>query len=331
MTTVWLGRGVSNNVALIEALSQKGCSVVLSHNAERWAGQQHAPSFREPDCSGVEYVQWCADMVKTYGFDYFMPGRCLGDFATANEDLKRKLVMGCAPERSNDLDDKALFYQQCQDAQLTCAADFAVFSDLNSFQSGMKRLNKQGHERLCFKPRKGVFGQGFRALTNASPLDTIVYGSSLALRASDFERWLAEASSPMADMILMPLFDGKEISVDGAFDGTHYRMVARVKNGTAGQRVVTTPEIYQIAENIARVFELRGIFNIQLMYHNNQPMVLEVNPRAAGGFGISCLADVDLFVAEVLSAPHQPAQGVIVPQREMDIVSHTHYAERRAD
>lgn len=329
MATVWLGRGVSNNVAFIDALQKQNCSVILSHHVEQWAGQEYAASFQEPDCSGEEYVQWCAEMVKTYGFDYFMPGRCLGDFSKFPSSMTHQLIMGCAPETINDLDDKAIFYRKCQDAGFDFASDFALFNNLETFQKGCDVLRSKGHEKLCFKPSKGVFGQGFRILTDKNPLESIVRGSSLALRTVDFERWLSESSGNMNEMILMPLFNGKEVSVDGSFDGTHYRMVAREKNGSAGQTIVTTASIYDRAEKVARLFGLRGVFNIQFMHHNEQAMILEVNPRAAGGIGISLLSDVEVVVADIFTAENGPVQGVIIPTREQEVVCESRYYERK--
>lgn len=330
MATVWLGRGVSNNVALIDALQKQNCSVVVSHHLEQWPGQQYASSFREPDCSGDAYVAWCAEMVETYGFDYFMPGRCLGDFSAFPSHIIDKLVMGCAPETINDLDDKAIFYQKCHDADFDFVADFAVFTDAASFKAGVEYLTSKGHDKLCFKPSKGVFGQGFRFFTEKNPLDSIVNSSSSALRKIDFERWLDENPDyVMEDMVLMPMFNGKEVSIDGSFDGTHYRMCARLKNGSAGQTIVTTPEIYNTAEKIARLFALRGVFNIQLMHHNGRAMVLEVNPRAAGGIGVSLLSGMDVIVPEIFGAGQQQAVDIITPDNERDIVCESRYYERK--
>lgn len=330
MSTVWLGRGVSNNVAFIDALQKQNCSVVVSHHLQKWAGQEYAASFREPDCNGEEYVQWCVDMVKTYGFDYFMPGRCLGAFSNFPQSMIHQLVMGCAPEAANDLDDKAIFYQKCHEAGLCFVSDFATFTNLESFRAAYNVLRGKGHERLCFKPSKGVFGQGFRILSENNPLDSIVRGSSLSLRTSDFERWLGESPNDMDEMILMPLFNGKEVSVDGSFDGTHYRMVARRKNGaSAGQTILTESSIYESAEAIARLFGLRGVFNIQFMYHNQQAMILEVNPRAAGGIGIGLLADIQIIVPEIFTAGTQSAHGVIVPRTEQNIVCESRYCVKK--
>ncbi len=331
MSTVWLGRGVSNNVAFIDALQQQNCSVVVSHHLNQWAGQEYAASFNEPDCSGEEYVQWCAEMVKTYGFDYFMPGRCLGDFSQFPSSMTHQLIMGCAPETINDLDDKAIFYQKCQNAGFDFASDFALFNNLDTFRQACELLRSKGHDQLCFKPSKGVFGQGFRVLTDKNPLESIVRGSSLALRTIDFERWLGESIENMDHMILMPLFNGKEVSVDGSFDGSHYRMVARRKNGAgAGQSILTDSSIYERAEKVARLFGLRGVFNIQFMHHNEQPMILEVNPRAAGGIGISLLSDVNIVSPEIFTAGNGTFEGVITPTREQEIVCESRYYERKS-
>lgn len=328
MKTVWLGRGVSNNVELIELLRGVGLFVAVSHHVDTWAGQQHADrSFQEPDVSGDEYVQWTAQMLRENNFDAFIPGRCLGDFERFPLDVMPKLLTGCSPQTINTLDDKALFYQLCQKAQLKSVADFEVFSTVEQFKKGYETLKSLGHETLCFKPVKGVYARGFRILTNRNPLDVIEHHGPYNIQPKDFVRWLEENPDyTLEPMVLMPLFNGKEYSVDGSFDGEHYRFVARQKNGTAGQVIETNPVLYDTALEIAKLFGLRGIFNIQLMDHHGSPMVLEVNPRPAGGMGASRLSDVAIVVPEIFNSIPVPSDvSMIVPQHRQEIISESHY------
>lgn len=330
MPTVWLGRGVSNNVALIEALKKISFSVVVSHISNEWAGSQYAKSFQEPDIKGIDYVNWTANIMKEEGFDYFIPGRCLGDFSHFPEELKDKLIMGCSPETSDELDNKALFYKKCKDAGFDFVADFQVFNDSVSFANAYGLLLKNNHERFCFKPSKAVFAQGFRILTNNNPLETIQYGSLHYLRISDFLKAFTDYPDyKMEDMILMPLFNGKEISVDGSFDGENYRMVARLKNGSSGQKIILDNDIYDSALKVAKLFNLKGIFNIQFMYHNEKAMLLEVNPRPAGGIATSLLSDVELITPEIFGIKnHKKSLIRLVPDKSKEIMSETVYYEK---
>lgn len=173
MTTVWLGRGVSNNIALIDAVSQLGCEVVVSHVAEKWAGQEHAVSFSEPNVAGAAYVEWMARTLEEKSIDFVIPGRCLGDFEHFPRALRQKLVLGCAPHLSNTVDDKGLFYHTCQEAVFDFVADCEVFANKDSFERARTLLREKGHNQLCFKPTKGVFGAGFRVLSEGNPLRTL--------------------------------------------------------------------------------------------------------------------------------------------------------------
>lgn len=331
MAVVWLGRGVSNNIALIEALKALSFSVVVSHIAEEWAGNQYAKSFQEPDLDGIDYVEWTADVMENEGFDYFIPGRCLGDFNHFPESLKQKLVMGCSPETCDDLDDKALFYKKCQEAGFPFVADFEVFTDKESFSNAHSKLSLK-HEKLCFKPVKGVFAQGFRILSENNPLDTIQNGSLYHLRLKDFLAAFDDYPDyEMQPTILMPAFNGKELSVDGSFDGADYRMVARIKNGASGQTILTDKKIYDAATDVAKLFKLKGIFNIQFMYYNDRLMILEVNPRPAGGIATSLFSDVDLICPGIfgIDSANRNKKN-LVPQKERVIVSETKYYEKIA-
>lgn len=328
MLKIWLGRGVSNNIPLIDALKNLSFSVVVSHVLEDWNGNQYAKSFQEPDINGIDYVNWTAETVKANSIDFFIPGRCLGDFHHFPEDMRNKLIIGCSPETSYELDDKALFYKKCKEAGFDFVADFETFNDNDSFANAYGNLLRAGYrDKLCFKPSKAVFAQGFRILTNENPLETIQYGSLHHIRIADLLKAFCDYPKyKMEKMILMPLFNGKEVSVDGSWDGDNYRLVARLKTGSSEQKIITDKEIYKYSLEVAHLFKLKGIFNIQFMYHNNKPMILEVNPRPAGGIGTSLLSGVELISPEVFGIKkHKKSLIRLMPDKSREIISETIY------
>lgn len=322
---IWLGRGISNNISLIQHLRSLEFTVFVSHILPEWSGKQYAISFQEPDLHGNDYIDWTYKTLKEENFDFFMPGRCLGDFQHFPAGLSNRLVLGCSPERINELDDKALFYKKCQSAGFDFVADFHVFNDRDSFLNSFNKLSTN-HNRICFKPSKGIFGQGFRVITDSNPLEIIEKGSSLHIRKKDILQAFDDYPEYiMKDMVMMPMFNGREISVDGSFDGLNYRLVARLKNNSGGQLIILDEQVYENSLKVANLFGLKGIFNIQFMLHDGIPMLLEVNPRPAGGIGMSLFSDVQIINNGVFGNNISGEDVLLKPKREDNIATEKIY------
>lgn len=298
MGCVWLGRGVSNNLGLIEALRRHGVRVIGSHWLTGWAGARYLDeTFQEPDLGGYGYRRWFEDVLRQrQDIDLAMPGRQLGAFAQASPDLLPRLLLGSVPAKLPCIDDKIQAYAWARAQGLEGAPDTAAFHDLETFDVGVRELRARGHQRLCCKPSVGIFGQGFRVLhDDRSLLDLVLHASPNALPMTVFRDGLA-ASGSIAPMVLMPAFNGPEVSLDGGWDGQGYRLVARQKHA-AGQKVLVDPVLERMGLAIAHAFELRGLFNIQVMQHDGRWWLLEINPRAAGGLEVASVTPVDVVGA----------------------------------
>ena len=72
--------------------------------------------------------------------------------------------------------------------------------------------------------------------------------------------------------------------------------VQRKKHPTQGygQEIDNNLEIAGMVERLTRHYRLNGLFNIQFKAGVNGPRLLEINPRASGGFGMACLSGANL-------------------------------------
>jgi len=95
----------------------------------------------------------------------------------------------------------------------------------------------------------------------------------------------------------MEYLPGPEYSVDlAARNGDMLAAVVRQKPLTGmGQLLVDFPEMLKAARRLVGEFDLNGVINIQFRDHSDGgARLLEINPRASGGIGMSCMSGVNL-------------------------------------
>ncbi len=150
------------------------------------------------------------------------------------------------------------------------------------FVAAVETLEAEGH-KACFK-RLRAGGVGFRVITRAPfslahlngfpspyvPLDLVVE----ALRS---------AEEPV-DWLVMPLLGQPEVSVDclTAPDGRVRMAVGRTKNGRR-RGFTLHPSFIEPARLLAEAFGLHYLTNIQFRMLGDDPVLLDVNTRPAGG------------------------------------------------
>ena len=114
------------------------------------------------------------------------------------------------------------------------------------------------------------------------------------------------------EMLVMEHLPGNEWSVDCAGrDGQLLCAIQRKKHPQAGygQEIDNNAVIQGMVERLTAYYRLNGLFNIQFKEGVNGLRLLEINPRPSGGFGMACLAGVNL--AEVFLQALQ-GQDVVV-------------------
>ena len=95
---------------------------------------------------------------------------------------------------------------------------------------------------------------------------------------------------------------GRNVVIEKSFgspvitkDGRLVRGTVRRKPCRAGgaQHIERNDRVLGMAEALASRFSLSGLFNVQARCAGETPMLLEINPRMAGGIHFSCLAGVN--------------------------------------
>lgn len=171
--------------------------------------------------------------------------------------------------------------------------DYRRVTDSADFAAALAELAPR-HERLCIKPTVGVYGGGFRILSDNSPVQRWLANDTLHARPKEVAAWLAK--TPTA-CLLLEYLPGAERSIDCL--ACHGELVAAVVRRKASpapwQWIEDHPESLELARLLCRQFQLNGVINIQtrermLQDGRVQPVLLEINPRMSGGIGMSSAA-----------------------------------------
>lgn len=302
MKKILLTRGVSNNMWLIESLIREGFSVILSHDLEDWKAKSLTKeTISEPrNLSNEDYLIWLNNIISFHeDIEYIIPGNHLSAFSECYTypEISNRLILGSDPGTIYSLDNKSDFYLQCLNNKLPCSTVFETYNDYNSFLRAKNKLISLGYSDLCIKPSVGIFASGFHYFTNEDPLKRMTSGSDFALTYNEYEYALKNSIFSLPEMIIMPKYNGKEISVDGTYNEIlkTYAMCARMKIPGVGQKILVDSKIYDLSLEVVKLFKLKGIFNIQFMIHNDEYKILEVNARASGGIYYSEESGVDLI------------------------------------
>lgn len=302
MKKILLTRGVSNNIWLIKSLIKEGFSVILSHDLEDWKAKSLTKeTISEPrNLSDRDYLIWLNNIISFHNdIEYIIPGNHLSAFSQCYTypEISKRIILGSDAATIYSLDNKSDFYLQCLNNKLPCATVFETYRDYNSFLKAKNKLIGLGYQNLCIKPSVGIFASGFHYFSNEDPLKRMTSGSDFALTYKEYEHALQNSNFVLPEMIIMPKYNGKEISVDGTYnqDLKTYAMCGRMKIPGVGQKILIDNEIYDLSLKIADIFKLKGIFNIQFMIHNDEYKILEVNARASGGIYYSEESGVDLI------------------------------------
>lgn len=302
---IWFNKTFSSISSVFHNLRQArisgGVTVVCTHtNPAATAFLAADEAVVEPaNLVGEAYLDWCLSFCRQQRIDYFWPSkesmlivRRQADFALLGTDI----IAVATPETLALLNNKGEFYRALPSTVAQAMACISV-TDKIGFDQAVAELS-QHHAVLCVKPAVSVFGLGFRILdirrdSITHLLDGVEYEIPLAeLRAG------MEHTPRFQELLVMEHLSGAEWSVDCA--GNNGRLlcgVQRKKHPKAGygQEIDNHPDIYGMAERLTAHYRLNGLFNIQLKARaDGEPRLLEINPRPSGGFGMACLAGVNL-------------------------------------
>lgn len=348
---VWLNRTYAENVFFMDQLRSNPQLRTVEIHATH--GDPDSPVLAAADTAAMEpeglspaaYVEYALDQCARHSIDVFVPVLHQAAIVAHRAEFAALGTALLAPpsEAVAVFLDKATAYQAVQAVGVPVPPWWRVRTE-EELVAAVETLEAEGH-KACFKPAAGAGGVGFRVITRAPfslahlngfpspyvPLDLVVE----AVRAAD---------EPV-DWLVMPLLGQPEVSVDclTAPDGRVRMAVGRTKNGRR-RGFTLHPSFIEPARLLAEAFGLHYLTNIQFRMFGDDPVLMDVNTRPAGGLhqlsqcGINApWAAVRLALGEepgemvppllgqdytVLAGP-RPVRPVSLPQQRTDAPAST--------
>ncbi|MFZ1389367.1 MAG: ATP-grasp domain-containing protein [Thiolinea sp.] len=286
-------------------------TVIASHT------NPSAPSFLAADecyvepsgLMGAKYLVWCLAFCREHRIDLFWvakEARFLGGYQDDFAQIGTKLMLVTDSATLQHIAHKGEFYRELP-PEVALAMESISVKSLDEFKQALTIL-KPKYKMLCVKPAISVFGLGFRILdTERDSITHLLHGVEYQIPLHELMAGMGNTPK-FAELLVMECLPGYEWSVDCA--GHNGQLLCGIQRrklpDNAGQLIDNNPEIQAMAERLAAHFNLTGIFNIQFKLGVNGPRLLEINTRPSGGFGMACLAGVNLAELVLKSLQNKP-------------------------
>ncbi|MGW4789780.1 ATP-grasp domain-containing protein [Streptomyces sp. NPDC004230] len=317
---VWLNRTYAENVFFMDQLRRNPSDRAVEIHATH--GDPDSPILAAADTADLEpeglspagYVEYALDQCIRRGIDVFVP-RLHQDAIVAHraefEALGTALLAPPA-EAVAVFQDKATAYQAAESIGVPVPPWWRV-RDEEQLLTVVEKLEAGGH-RACFKPAAGAGGVGFRVITRTPFSLAHLSGFPSAYVPLDLVvQAVREAVEPV-DWLVMPRLEEPEVSVD-CLTGPDNRIrmaVGRTKMGR--RRGFTLHEQWlEPARRLAEGFGLHHLSNIQFRMYGDEPVLLDVNTRPAGGLHQLSLCGVNAPWAAVRLALGEDPGEVVPP------------------
>ncbi|PPD50347.1 MAG: hypothetical protein CTY16_01615 [Methylobacter sp.] len=273
-------------------------------------------NYLEPSSlTGQDYLAWCLDFCQSHRIDLFWPGKeaALTSLHHGQFNAIGTQVLSVAEHETLALlDNKAEFYAALN-PEIARTMDFIAVDNLDAFDRAVMELSTR-HDSLCVKPSVSVFGLGFRILdTQRDSITHLAKGVEYQIPLSELRLGMFNTRH-FETMLVMEHLGGHEWSVDCA--GRQGELLCAVQRKKSllkghGQAIDNNADIQGMVERLTGHYRLNGLFNIQFKEGKHGPRLLEINPRPSGGFGMACLAGVNLakvalraFNGETVTVPN---------------------------
>ncbi|WP_369264047.1 ATP-grasp domain-containing protein [Streptomyces sp. R35] len=287
---VWLNRTYAENVFFMDQLRSNPQHRAVEIHATH--GDADSPVLAAADVASMEpeglspraYVEYALDHCARHSIDVFVPVLHQAAIVAQRAEFAALGTALLAPpaEAVAIFQDKVTAYEAVQKVGVPVPPWWRVRTE-EELVTAVEALEAAGH-KACFKPASGAGGVGFRVITRAPfslnhlngfpspyvPLDLVVE----ALRAAD---------QPV-DWLVMPRLEQPEVSVDCLTgpDGRIRMAVGRTKNGRR-RGFTLHPSWIEPARLLAEKFALHYLTNIQFRMFGDEPVLMDVNTRPAGG------------------------------------------------
>ena len=255
MIRVWFNHWFSTSYRLIELMKQdkeeeiyiigsnKQVNSVIQEVCDGW--------YEEQDVGGEEYVEYCLNFCKQHQVDVFVPRRLMVLISENRERFDKlgvKLMVDDF-EVISFLNDKAATYDFFKKCEGLYIPDYYVTNTASQFKEAYEKLLEK-YEKICIKFVKDEGGLSFRKIVDKvdSFSSLRVYpGNDIAL---DTLMDALASVEEFDDLMVMPYFPGKEISVDCLQTQDGLIAVSRIKGSGRHEFVQYSQEILDMVDII---------------------------------------------------------------------------------
>lgn len=294
---VWFNRHFSCVAKVILELRKepylRPLQFLVSHRHSSFAGYDVADeAFVEPaNLPTRNYLEWMLETVQQKAIDILVPGHEQSFLTSHSAEFLAKgcRVFEAAPAAMvGGLHCKDWVYHQSLDA--IPIPHFFVVHNAAEFTAAVEAIRETG-AKPCIKPVNSVYGLGFYQITKTDqPRSSLCQSEA---------QWLQRyaCNDTFAPQLVMEYLPGHEYSVDvAARHGETLAVVIRRKPLRPGpQKIVAHGELMEYTGWLVKHFQLNGLVNIQFREdRRHKAKLLEINPRASGGIGMSCQSGVNL-------------------------------------
>ncbi|MEU3614691.1 ATP-grasp domain-containing protein [Streptomyces sp. NPDC006872] len=316
---VWLNRTYAENVFFTDQLRRNPSDRAVEIHATH--GDADSPVLAAADTAELEpeglspaaYVEYALAQCKRRSIDVFVPRLNQSAIVAHRADFEAigTALLAPPPEAVAVFHDKVIAYEAVQAIGVPVPPWYRARS-AEELVAAVEELEGAGH-KPCFKPASGAGGVGFRMITRAPFSLMHLNGFPSAYVQLDMVVGALQQSDEPVDLLVMPRLEQPEVSVDCLTgpDNVLRMAIGRTKNGR--RRGFTLHEQWlEPARLIAEGFGLHYLSNIQFRMFGDQPVLMDVNTRPAGGLHQLSLCGVNApWAAVQLALGEDP--GEIVP------------------
>ncbi|MFC8439684.1 ATP-grasp domain-containing protein [Streptomyces griseoincarnatus] len=303
---VWLNRTYAENVFFMDQLRRNPSDRAVEIHATH--GDPDSPVLAAADTAELEpeglspaaYVEYALTQCERRGIDVFVPRLHQSAIVAHRADFEAAgtALLAPPPEAVAVFEDKVVAYQAVESIGVPVPPWWRA-RDADELLIAVEELERLGH-RACFKPASGAGGVGFRMITREPfSLSQLKGFPSPEVPLDQVLESLRRAEEPV-DWLVMPRLEQPEVSVD-CLTGSDNRIrlaIGRTKHGR--RRGFTLHERWlESARRIAEGFGLHHLSNIQFRMLGDQPVLMDVNTRPAGGLHQLSLCGVNVPWAAV--------------------------------
>lgn len=277
------------------------------------------PKADDPDFI-VKILQVCRD--KSIRFVLPLVTKELLPLSQHNKDFLSKgiQVLVSKEESIRIANNKAICYQFLKDRGVRVPT-FHVVRNVEAFKDAARSLGFP-HKAFCFKPAVSNGSRGIRIVSDSINESDILFNHKPYHLYMSYSHVLEILSAnPFPELLVSEFLPGDEFSVDClALHGKTQLAVPRIRNkminGISVQGVIVHHQkIIDYCSAIIETVGLHGNIGIQIkLSENEEPLLLEVNPRVQGTIVAALGAGVNLPLLAIYQE-----MGIVPDAADMDV------------